>query len=352
MYTIGLLKNNSSSNERAIVVWRAKDDPMQFWHDPVVLEELPGSSLIELDKPHITVSWYWQTRGHVYAAYSRLANTDEIIFRKSIDGGVSFDSPVIIDSNAQSAISLGVYLVSSPYSGRIFAFWTDFTTDEIKWSMSANEGASWIPAQVFARASQRDNKMMLGFLINQKDGTRAVSLPIARYNWPVGEISVVWHECNSLLAGENCSTETDVFYGTLAFNNNPPTGICNPAATAGICPSTPARINDNTTGDQFMPALDFNTSGNLMVTFYDKRNDPQNHRYQLFGAWVNHNGQNLQPNELASPLQSAFNSGFIGDYHETYSHTLFGTERFFTAWIHAEEGQPPVSDTYVSELSP
>ena len=346
LYTIGLLTNDFGPAKRAIVVWRS-DNPMTSWSAPVVLEESNTGSY-QLDKPHIAVSWYWRTRGRIFAAYSRLKKgNDRIIIKVSSDGGQTFtnpinpatgnpsNNPIVINTGSTSNYQLGVYLVVSPYSGKLFAFWTDFDANQIRWSMSSNQGFSWTPASVFANASDRFNKMVGQPTLN--GSIRAPSLLAARYNWPAGEIDVVWHECNAQSSGHGCPTETDVFYARLVCIN------------ASNCVTTPVRINDVTTGDQFMPALDFNAAGNLMVTFYDRRNDLANNRYQLFSAWINRFGQNLQPNEVASSFQSDLNAGFLGDYHETYSHTISGTEHFFSAWIGVTGGQ---KDAYVSELLP
>ena|GEM_PF-2972101 len=64
------------------------------------------------------------------------------------------------------------------------------------------------------------------------------------------------------------------------------------------------RVNDATTGDQFMPALDFDSTGNMTVTFYDRRDDRQNIRYHLYSARINSGGNRLEPNIRVSAFQS------------------------------------------------
>ncbi len=64
------------------------------------------------------------------------------------------------------------------------------------------------------------------------------------------------------------------------------------------------RINDVTINDQFMPALDFDSSGNLVVTFYDRRDDPNNLLYHLYMAHIDSNGTRLEPTSRVSNFQS------------------------------------------------
>ena len=63
-------------------------------------------------------------------------------------------------------------------------------------------------------------------------------------------------------------------------------------------------MNDVTTRDQFMPGIDFDTSGNLIVTFYDRRDDPNNLLYHEYMAKISPTGARLEPNKRVSTFQS------------------------------------------------
>jgi hypothetical protein len=105
-----------------------------------------------------------------------------------------------------------------------------------------------------------------------------------------------------------------------------------------------------------MPALDFDTNGDVLVTFYDRRNSANNHRYQLYSAHINSNGQPLLPDErvnfLATPPNPNWSlASFIGDYHEVWSDTLNGQITWFSSWIRARNDLVN-SDNYVSTIRP
>lgn len=51
--------------------------------------------------------------------------------------------------------------------------------------------------------------------------------------------------------------------------------------------------------DQFMPSVDFDSSGNGRVTFYDRREDPTNTAYKLYRVKI--------------PLGYPFVASFIGN---------------------------------------
>jgi len=72
---------------------------------------------------------------------------------------------------------------------------------------------------------------------------------------------------------------TDVYYASIWQNGN----------------TNKVKVNDdNGHNDQFMPALDFDANGNLVVTFYDRRDDNHNIDYRLYRGRIDENGQSLQ----------------------------------------------------------
>ena len=95
-----------------------------------------------------------------------------------------------------------------------------------------------------------------------------------------------------------------------------------------------------------MPALDFDTTGNLVVTFYDRRDDPGNFLYHVYMVRINSNGGNLQPNTRISTFQSdarSYSSGsyqrFIGDYQDIWDQVIAaGGEYYFPVWVGIPSG--------------
>ncbi|GAB4365639.1 MAG: hypothetical protein Kow0060_23090 [Methylohalobius crimeensis] len=133
---------------------------------------------------------------------------------------------------------------------------------------------------------------------------------------------------------------TDVYYAALT--------------PSGDTPKT--RINDATVRDQFFPALDFDTSGNLIVTFYDRRDDPLNVSYRLYRAYIDPDGNHLPPtqNQAVSPFFSTPQSNwsfpnFIGDYHESWSTVLNGVTIWFSSWTGTSNNY---ADIFISTIQP
>ena len=67
----------------------------------------------------------------------------------------------------------------------------------------------------------------------------------------------------------------------------------------------------------------------MLVTFYDRRDDPDNLAYRFYRAWMDADGRLLAPNRAVSPFSSlAVRAvplpGFLGDYHETWMMSVNG----------------------------
>ncbi len=89
----------------------------------------------------------------------------------------------------------------------------------------------------------------------------------------------------------------------------------------GFSWSAPVVINDDGTGrDQFFPALTVDDGGNVMVAFYDRRDDPQNLLCRPYLAVSTDGGRSFLPNKalaqtLSDPtLWTVGGVTFFGDY--------------------------------------
>ena len=244
----------------------------------------------------------------------------------------------------------GAQVLVDYYSGYVYLLWTNFTTNHIYMSTSKDYGVTWSAPESVASGKMvfpPQDGTSKGFL---KGGIRALTLSMARFNWVTNQVCVVWHEwkasapsnCNSLPAG-SAGCNTDVYY-----NAKSPSGWL---STTGI------KINDNQTiTDSFQPALDFDSSGNLTVTFYDRRNDANNLLYYEYMARINSNGSPLQANTRVGTFQSdptkyTLYPSFIGDYQDVWNQTISNVDNFFSAWTGI-----PVStgfgDIYLSNIVP
>lgn len=105
-----------------------------------------------------------------------------------------------------------------------------------------------------------------------------------------------------------------------------------------------------------MPALDFDSAGNLTVAFYDRRRDTSNLLYDQYMARINSNGSPLQANTKVSTFQSdptkyTLYRSFIGDYQDVWDQNISNVDNFFSSWV----GIPVatgIGDIYLSTIVP
>jgi len=267
-----------------------------------------------------------------WAKFNLTSGTSDLYIATSTDGGAIFGDPKHV---ASGGIIQGPQIVVNYYYGRVYVLWVDYSLNAIRLSFSDDYGQTWSAPETGPTGNMVSNILLKGNI-------RANSLPMARFNHAANKICVVWHEY------EGATYNTDVYYSTKS--------------SSGWLPKK--RINDdipdpNYPKDQFMPALDFDVSGNLVVTFYDRRNDPNNLKYELYMARIDSNGNILDVNQRVSNFQSdpqfyTDNTGkanFIGDYHDVWSQPYAGIEYYFSAWI----GIPPsnnIGDVYWSLIQP
>ncbi len=106
-----------------------------------------------------------------------------------------------------------------------------------------------------------------------------------------------------------------------------------------------------------MPALDFDANGNLLVTFYDRRDDTgtdPNVDYRLYRSRIDENGQALQSNLMvgnfaSTPQLSWTRPEFIGDYHETWMTPVNGIDTWYASWTGEANNN---ADIFLSTIQP
>ncbi len=108
--------------------------------------------------------------------------------------------------------------------------------------------------------------------------------------------------------------------------------------------STPIRINDDPQGngiDQFMPSIAVATDGRIGVTWYDRRKDVSNYKYDLFYSDSTDGGLTWSANQRVSDLSSdplaihyAKGDGWIGDYCAM----AYGPDYVVAGWVDSRAG--------------
>lgn len=151
-----------------------------------------------------------------------------------------------------------------------------------------------------------------------------------RYDAAADRIIVTWHATGSLNG-----PITQVYFTSRAVS--------------GSWPSTnPAPVASFFGRDLFMPGLDADESGNVLLGWYDRRDSGTNTEYRPYVAYVTSTGTlSLGPSAI-STISSNPTSYFIDDYREIWRHNYPDGARWSDAWIAHPVGSN--GDTYVTDI--
>ncbi len=152
---------------------------------------------------------------------------------------------------------------------------------------------------------------------------------------------VVWH-------ARGANNDADVFY---AFA--PCTTDCNSWGWQNR-----TVVSTDTTNDQFMPALDYNRYGDVLMSFYDRRADgTRNLLYTEHVSEFHSDGSGLQDQQVSTiasdpTAQSAntVDSHFIGDYQDAWVWAYSDGDRLVSAWTGVPAGN--IGEIYINRTTP
>jgi hypothetical protein len=317
IYLTGIIFQDTSCTQtgcvspNAIGLWHS-DNGGLTWSQPTLVDSVLHGGTLFLDKPAVAVASYgFGWRGTVYVAYNKdtFGQASQLLVAKSSDGGITFGAPVLVTSGNV----VGVQILTQPFSDKIYLLWVDFDLNAIRMSTSNGFATSWTAPETAATGNMVAESQN-GARLN--DNVRGLTLPVARYNWVANDVSVAWHEFESLVPGAH----TDIFY----------------TAKTSTGWKAKKRINANTANDQFMPGMDFDSNGKLIVTFYDRSQDPPNLLYLESWQRIDYLGNRLDFGTVSTPFSNpnSFGDRFIGDYQSSWFWTFsdaFGS-RFNAVW--------------------
>ncbi len=134
---------------------------------------------------------------------------------------------------------------------------------------STDYGNSWNPENVVTSSvALVDQNHLL------HNNTEATSVMMARYNSAAHAINITWHS-----------------WRTTAFQN---TMIMFASKTATTNWAVQAVQDVDQTNDQFQPALDFDTAGNVLIAYYTRREDQNNNTYRPYNVLLSSSGTGLR----------------------------------------------------------
>jgi hypothetical protein len=326
---VGTAFNGPINNPNAIYLWRSTDGGAS-WLTPVQVTA-DATSRYYYDKPNITVSQYAGTLGKIYVIYTRTDLQqcsgnfcgDQIVMRRSDDGGATFTSEVALTGVSLTTSVGGPQVVAATAAARIYGIWADYPAGAIRLSSSDDWGGTWTAA-----AGNPTGRNLMGPINNggaanyyryplyppdQTNHVVAYTLPSARFNAAANKVSIVWQERSA------DGIYIDVYYAAKI-----------PGGWQG-----PVRVNQVASKDQFNPALDLDTSGNLLVTYYSTANDPYfNDLYQSYFTRIDSSGSVLQSDTtiatfFSDPSSLTSFQYFLGDYQDAW----FDGAQWRSVWV-------------------
>jgi hypothetical protein len=272
---------------------------------PVIVDSNPVD-----DRPTMTIESVPNQPSHVFVSWTRdfLVRT-EIWFARSVDGGATFSPATMLYSS--NSVNFGAQPVFGP-DGRLYVFWLN----------SANAApADPAPGRVLLAISSDDGAH---FDSARTAGRRFSTLP--QLGQPGG-----LRDLSTFAAAASSSGSLYLSYAAVRVRHRDGSAGADILVTRsrdfGMSWSKPKRVNDFLNGDRFMPAMSVLGDGSLGIAYYDRR--AGSGELDLYAARVSFGrgfraSPNVRVNNAPSPTRnvryipdgnSCLPSGrFFGDY--------------------------------------
>ncbi len=244
------------------------------------------------DKPWIAVdnSSNASTSGNVYVSWTRFVRRrDRIIFSRSLNQGASWSPPVQINPESQNGAVQGSQVAVGP-AGEIYVTYEVFFMGGLRQHFLAKstDGGQSFAAPVAITPLFND--------LSFSSSYRKNSFPALAVSPANGNVYEVYADQPNATVG----AEVEFILST----------------NGGASFSSPVVINDDSSGQQFMPAVTVDSSGVIHASWFDTRRSPTNaSMYDIFATFSKDAGGTFAPNaQVTSTLVDADSVSFIGDY--------------------------------------
>ncbi len=337
-YTAIIGYNQEDLAEGGLFVARSTDTGAT-WLPPVQMAQ--NSDTIFNDKEWMTVDRSGgATQGNVYVSWtlfttiSKDSERGDIVVSRSTDNGQTFSDPVRLNTEPQDD-NQGSFPVVAP-DGTLYVAWFNGNAGRHLYIARSTDGGQSFSPPVKVADVTRPPSPLPG------SAFRMFVLPQLTINPRTGTLALVWND-----------------YG----RGNADTLLAR-SPDNGRTWTAPQRINDDTTrADQFFPAADYGPDGVLHVAWLDRRDDPNNLKFQCYYTQSTDDGATFAPNvrlsEGTSDPTVGFDGTLIGDYIQIDSvpgsaliawvDTRAGTQDIYTARVGAAQ---PVTPTVVASPQP
>jgi len=242
-------------------------------------------------------------RNNFYVAWVDYGDGSIIHFARSTNHGASFSTPILI--------SAGFGQFPCPTvgpNGEVYLVWTDPSAATIQFDHSTDGGVTW-----------SGNRTVAPFSETHGDGGGCGSFRSPLY--PVIACDITSGPHRGALY---------VCWADDHRDNDPDIVFCR-STDGGTTWSAPVTVNDDSTNHwQWWPWIAVHPqTGEIGMSWMDRREDPQNCRYSCWGTVSTDGGDTWARNfRISDQLNDPSNVTFLGDY----AGTTFSRQGFFSTW--------------------
>lgn len=336
LYYAGIAFTRTFVGRSAIFVAKSTDGGLS-WSSTAIRIVAQGDGISTFhDKEWLCVD---RDTGYVYVAWAsfHLLTGATILFSRSTDGGNVW-SPVweiVSDLPGGQLDNQGTFLATDS-EGTIHLVWIDFSQNQIQYVFSTDEGLS------FSSPVSIANIVPIPYTLNN-NSYRTPTLPQLAIDRGEGKykdsIYVTWNDGSGL--------DADI----LMIHSR----------DRGASWSEPVRVNQDEIGnlkDQFFHGLSVAPGGEVLLNFYDRRDDVNNTMLTMYYGISRDGGQSFKDHRLSDASftgeagggswlgQQTGGDAFIGDYHAS---AALEDKVYFT-WCDTRNGEPDDrnSDVYLA----
>lgn len=267
-----------------IFVWSLHDGEIVWQRSTIATNT---DTFYFLDKPSMVVDWSPQNLGWVWVTYVKVpvffGGTNTIYLYRSIDGVNYSQAPATISGfNIHSPT-----VVVDSSTGYVYLLWISYSDNKIYVAYTTNGGVSFSTPIGFDAGSA--NEPLLGpgndSICDNLGGPciNARTILSARYNSVNHSIGVVWQRREPVngAPAPYSNVKTDIFFNSYSTTSQEWRGT--------------RKVNHSSSvNDQWNGALDFDDIGYYIVAWYDRRNDPNNRKYEIYATRLTAMGERVE----------------------------------------------------------
>lgn len=324
-------------------------------------------------------------------AYAGGIQNNNVVVASSTNNGQSWGTPVIATSALLGYLADKPWLEvdtnpGSPFVNALYISVTQFdasSNSEISVSHSNDGGKTWTTTVVDTKQIYPNSVDQFSDLAVGADGTVYVSWLRCPANGPAGDCGGTVSKLllsKSTDGGNTWSKELTVatptlvpdfcncaFYGSLPNTSERVSNIASNAvfgsgSTAKVYLSfytwsgsqmqvmvaassdggntfgKPVRVTSSTKGDEFFQWINLAKNGAVGVSWLDRRNDPNNLKYQPFVAVSTNGGVSFRSGAISTTMSNPLNDGFGGSFMGDYRCHVFNNRTMIAVWMDMRTG--------------